>query len=99
MIDRSAIRAAYRLDEERLIAERIEQARLPVSAAPVATAIARTLVERVRAHKPAGLDAFMHAYDLGSDEGVALMCLAEALLRIPRCWYRRRSHSRQIVWA
>ena len=83
MIDRSAIRAAYRPDEERLIAERIEQARLPVSAAPVATAIARTLVERVRAHKPAGLDAFMHAYDLGSDEGVALMCLAEALLRIP----------------
>ena len=83
MIDRSAIRAAYRPDEERLIAERIEQARLPVSAAPVATAVARTLVERVRAHKPAGLDAFMHAYDLGSDEGVALMCLAEALLRIP----------------
>jgi RHH-type proline utilization regulon transcriptional repressor/proline dehydrogenase/delta 1-pyrroline-5-carboxylate dehydrogenase len=83
MIDRSAIRAAYRPDEERLIAERIEQARLPISAGPVATAIARTLVERVRAHKPAGLDAFMHAYDLGSDEGVALMCLAEALLRIP----------------
>jgi RHH-type proline utilization regulon transcriptional repressor/proline dehydrogenase/delta 1-pyrroline-5-carboxylate dehydrogenase len=25
----------------------------------------------------------MHAYDLGSDEGVAMMCLAEALLRIP----------------
>jgi RHH-type transcriptional regulator, proline utilization regulon repressor / proline dehydrogenase / delta 1-pyrroline-5-carboxylate dehydrogenase len=25
----------------------------------------------------------MQAYDLGSDEGIALMCLAEALLRIP----------------
>ena len=37
----------------------------------------------MRGHKPAGLDAFLHAYDLGSDEGVALMCLAEALLRIP----------------
>ncbi|MEO5640289.1 MAG: bifunctional proline dehydrogenase/L-glutamate gamma-semialdehyde dehydrogenase PutA [Sphingomicrobium sp.] len=83
MIDRTALRAAYRPDEERVVAERLEEARLPASAAPVATAIARTLVERVRAHKPAGLDAFMHAYDLGSDEGVALMCLAEALLRIP----------------
>ena len=37
----------------------------------------------VRSHKPSGLDAFLHAYDLGSDEGIALMCLAEALLRIP----------------
>ena len=45
--------------------------------------IASTLVKGVRGHKPAGLDAFLHAYDLGSEEGVALMCLAEALLRIP----------------
>ena len=37
----------------------------------------------MRGHKPAGIDAFMAAYDLGSDEGIALMCLAEALLRIP----------------
>ena len=29
------------------------------------------------------MDAFLQAYDLGSDEGIALMCLAEALLRIP----------------
>ena len=66
-----------------MVEQRLGQATLPTSAKPVATAIARSLVERVRAHKPAGLDAFMHAYDLGSDEGVALMCLAEALLRIP----------------
>ena len=83
MIDRSAVRAAYRPDEERVVEERLSQAKLPASVVPVAASIARTLVERVRAHKPAGLDAFMHAYDLGSDEGVALMCLAEALLRIP----------------
>ena len=29
------------------------------------------------------LDAFMQQYDLSSEEGVVLMCLAEALLRIP----------------
>jgi RHH-type proline utilization regulon transcriptional repressor/proline dehydrogenase/delta 1-pyrroline-5-carboxylate dehydrogenase len=40
-------------------------------------------VKGVRAHKPSGIDAFLHAYDLGSDEGIAMMCLAEALLRIP----------------
>ena len=48
-----------------------------------AQAIARALVKAVRGHKAAGLDAFLQAYDLGSDEGVALMCLAEALLRVP----------------
>jgi RHH-type proline utilization regulon transcriptional repressor/proline dehydrogenase/delta 1-pyrroline-5-carboxylate dehydrogenase len=48
-----------------------------------ASAIARALVKGIRAHKPAGIDAFLHAYDLGSDEGIAMMCLAEALLRIP----------------
>ena len=37
----------------------------------------------VRGHRPTGVDAFLHAYDLGSDEGIAMMCLAEALLRIP----------------
>ena len=41
------------------------------------------LVKSVRAGKPTGIDAFLHTYDLGSDEGIALMCLAEALLRIP----------------
>jgi len=45
--------------------------------------MARTLVKGVRAHKPSGIDAFLHTYDLGSDEGIAMMCLAEALLRIP----------------
>src|SRR5678816_2176398 len=45
--------------------------------------MARALVKGVRSQKPSGVDAFLHAYDLGSDEGIAMMCLAEALLRIP----------------
>ena len=63
--------------------ERIEQARLTAEQLGDATAMARALVKGVRAHKPSGVDAFLHAYDLGSDEGIAMMCLAEALLRIP----------------
>jgi RHH-type proline utilization regulon transcriptional repressor/proline dehydrogenase/delta 1-pyrroline-5-carboxylate dehydrogenase len=82
-IDRSELRRAYRPDEEQVARERIEQARLSPNALGEATATARTLVKGVRAHKPSGVDAFLHAYDLGSDEGIAMMCLAEALLRIP----------------
>ena len=63
--------------------ERIEQARLNPGQLAEATATARALVKGVRAQKPSGLDAFLHAYELGSEEGIALMCLAEALLRIP----------------
>src|SRR5689334_14457416 len=82
-IDRTELRRAYRPDEEQAAKERIDQARLGPSQASEATAMARSLVTGVRAHKPSGVDAFLHAYDLGSDEGIAMMCLAEALLRIP----------------
>ena len=83
MIDRAALRLAYRPDENVVVRERVEQAKLSAAQQGEASAIARTLVKAVRGHKAAGLDAFLQAYDLGSDEGIALMCLAEALLRIP----------------
>ena len=83
MIDRTALRLAYRPAEDAVVEERLQQAKLTKAQAGEATAIARTLVKAVRGHKAAGLDAFLQAYDLGSDEGIALMCLAEALLRIP----------------
>jgi RHH-type proline utilization regulon transcriptional repressor/proline dehydrogenase/delta 1-pyrroline-5-carboxylate dehydrogenase len=82
-IDRTELRRAYRPDEERAAVERIAEARLSASELGEAAATARTLVKGVRAHKATGVDAFLHAYDLGSDEGIAMMCLAEALLRIP----------------
>ncbi|MFL6755370.1 MAG: bifunctional proline dehydrogenase/L-glutamate gamma-semialdehyde dehydrogenase PutA [Sphingomicrobium sp.] len=82
-IDRTELRRAYRPDEEQVVLERMRQARLNSTELGEATATARALVKGVRAHKPSGVDAFLHAYDLGSDEGIAMMCLAEALLRIP----------------
>src|SRR4051794_21876346 len=81
--DRTHLRLAYRADKEIVARERIDRARLNPAALGEAMATARVLVKGVRAQKPSGLDAFLHAYDLGSDEGVAMMCLAEALLRIP----------------
>ena len=82
-IDRTELRRAYRPAEELVAKERIAQARLTPHELGEATATARTLVKGVRSQKPSGVDAFLHAYDLGSDEGIAMMCLAEALLRIP----------------
>jgi RHH-type proline utilization regulon transcriptional repressor/proline dehydrogenase/delta 1-pyrroline-5-carboxylate dehydrogenase len=82
-VDRTELRRAYRPDEEQVVTERVAQARLSRAELGDATATARALVKAVRAHKPSGVDAFLHAYDLGSDEGIAMMCLAEALLRIP----------------
>jgi RHH-type proline utilization regulon transcriptional repressor/proline dehydrogenase/delta 1-pyrroline-5-carboxylate dehydrogenase len=77
------LRSAYRPDEAQVVGERLGQARLSKNELGVATATARALVKAVRGHKPSGVDAFLQAYDLGSDEGIAMMCLAEALLRIP----------------
>jgi RHH-type proline utilization regulon transcriptional repressor/proline dehydrogenase/delta 1-pyrroline-5-carboxylate dehydrogenase len=82
-IDRTELRRAYRPDEEQVARDRIAQAQLPSAELGEALATARTLVKAVRGHKASGVDAFLHAYDLGSDEGIAMMCLAEALLRIP----------------
>ncbi len=46
---------------------------------------ARPLVQSVRDQrlKSGGIDAFLNTYDLSSREGIVLMCIAEALLRIP----------------
>ena len=83
LLDRTALRRAYRLEEEACIAERLQQA-APASAVHAEAArIAARLVEGARSHKASGLDAFLQTYGLGTDEGIALMCLAEALLRVP----------------
>ena len=66
-VDRTELRRAYRPDEEQAARERIEQARLSTTELGEATATARALVKGVRSQKPSGVDAFLHAYDLGSD--------------------------------
>jgi len=57
-----------------------------MSAAERAQAIssASDLVEQLRREdKPSLMEVFLAEYGLSTDEGVALMCLAEALLRVP----------------
>ncbi|MEC7121006.1 MAG: bifunctional proline dehydrogenase/L-glutamate gamma-semialdehyde dehydrogenase, partial [Pseudomonadota bacterium] len=76
----------YRLaDEQSLVRELARHATLPEALQEAVTSRAYRLVEVVRAGRrnEGGIDQFMHKYQLSSEEGVALMCVAEALLRIP----------------
>ncbi len=83
MLDRTPIRAAYRQEESDCISQRLQQAG-PASAVHDQSAqLATRLITGARARKASGLDAFLQAYGLATEEGVALMCLAEALLRVP----------------
>jgi RHH-type proline utilization regulon transcriptional repressor/proline dehydrogenase/delta 1-pyrroline-5-carboxylate dehydrogenase len=82
---RAAIRDAHRQDETAADAQILAAAAIPPAARDRIAATARRLVIAVRRerHGGGGLDAFLQEYALSSPEGVALMCLAEALLRIP----------------
>src|SRR5690554_3490680 len=79
----NAIAERYLADETSSVKFLLEHARLPATAAAAVQREARTLVETIRRKKTQGLDAFLAEYDLSSSEGIVLMCLAEALLRIP----------------
>jgi RHH-type proline utilization regulon transcriptional repressor/proline dehydrogenase/delta 1-pyrroline-5-carboxylate dehydrogenase len=72
-------------DESACVDSLLDVARLPHDAAARVEQRATELVAAVRAQQVSagGIDAFLREYDLSSQEGVVLMCLAEALLRIP----------------
>ena len=84
-VARARLRAAYRIDEAACVAERLEATRLSLPLRRDIEAKAVALVEAMRGTEasPSGLDAFLESYDLASEEGVLLLCLAEALLRVP----------------
>ncbi|MEX0809636.1 MAG: bifunctional proline dehydrogenase/L-glutamate gamma-semialdehyde dehydrogenase PutA [Dongiaceae bacterium] len=82
---RARIRALHRADETRCVEALIEMAALPPETLDRIAERARAFVREVREKRlgHGGIDAFMHEYALSSREGVVLMCLAEALLRVP----------------
>ncbi|WP_306911720.1 trifunctional transcriptional regulator/proline dehydrogenase/L-glutamate gamma-semialdehyde dehydrogenase [Rhizobium mesoamericanum] len=81
---RRAITAAYRAPETVCVPHLLDAAMLPEKVRLGAANTARKLIEALRAkHKGTGVEGLVHEYSLSSQEGVALMCLAEALLRIP----------------
>jgi RHH-type proline utilization regulon transcriptional repressor/proline dehydrogenase/delta 1-pyrroline-5-carboxylate dehydrogenase len=85
---RAAITAAYRRPEQEVVPMLLEQARLSAPMAEATNKLAATIAEKLRNQKSAGgragiVQGLLQEFSLSSQEGVALMCLAEALLRIP----------------
>ncbi|HUH86186.1 MAG TPA: bifunctional proline dehydrogenase/L-glutamate gamma-semialdehyde dehydrogenase PutA [Stellaceae bacterium] len=82
---RQALRLAYRLNETAAVAQILVAAALPPEALERIGRRAHDLVSAARQRRlgKGGIDALLHEYALSTPEGVALMCLAEALLRIP----------------
>ena len=82
---RARIGAQYRADETACVKALIKRARLGATADKRVARTARGLVSGVREKRvrAGGIDAFLHEYGLSNREGIVLMCLAEALLRIP----------------
>ncbi|WJD48151.1 MULTISPECIES: trifunctional transcriptional regulator/proline dehydrogenase/L-glutamate gamma-semialdehyde dehydrogenase [unclassified Enterobacter] len=87
-VTRATITAAYRRPETDAVPMLLEQARLPEPVASAAHSLAYQLAEKLRNQKTASgragmVQSLLQEFSLSSQEGVALMCLAEALLRIP----------------
>ena len=85
---REGIDRATRLSEAEALAPLLAAARLEGNLAASTDALARQLVTGLRQGPAQGgragrVQSLMQEYALSSEEGVALMCLAEALLRIP----------------
>lgn len=82
---RATINEAYRAPELDVMTVLIAAAELTGAQSTAIRKLAIRLVEQVRSgrKKSVGIDSFLTQYALSSDEGIALMCLAEALLRVP----------------
>ncbi len=82
---RKSINDAYRMSERACVEKLIEYGQLTDAELAAVRARAKHLVVNVRTlrQKSTGIDSFLTEYALSSEEGIALMCLAEALLRVP----------------
>ncbi|MBE0367113.1 bifunctional proline dehydrogenase/L-glutamate gamma-semialdehyde dehydrogenase PutA [Pseudoalteromonas aurantia] len=82
---RQKIRDFYRIDEEQVIDHILPLAEVGVTARSRAWERARQIVVNIRKDQDGqnGVDALLNEFSLSSEEGVVLMCLAEALLRVP----------------
>ena len=82
---RQQIRAHYQADEEQVIGDLLAQSQSLMGYSQKAEARSKELVQAVRNDQREwkGIRAFLQEYKLSSEEGIVLLCLAEALLRIP----------------
>lgn len=72
------------IEDEKAVAKKLLESLnfLPLQANNISVS-ALEYVKKIRASKRSGIEAFIQQYSLSTEEGIAIMCLAEALLRIP----------------
>ena len=82
---RQIIQEHYRIDEAQAMGSILPRAEIPLTTRTRAWERARQMVLHIRQAQQGhgGVDALLNEFSLSTAEGIALMCLAEALLRIP----------------
>lgn len=82
---RQAITEAYRREESQCIEEFLKKPLFSPAALAQIQETAQKLITtaRIEYQKQSPIEKLLRQYDLSSEEGISLMCLAEALLRIP----------------
>ena len=81
---RKKIRQYHLIDESTLVPELIDLINLNNTEKKEIMICASELVDALRLDKNPGImEVFLAEYGLSNDEGISLMCLAEALLRVP----------------
>ena len=82
---RQRIREFYRINESQALEHILPEAEVSMRARSRAWERARTMVLRIRDEQEGhgGIDALLNEFSLSTEEGIVLMCLAEALLRVP----------------
>lgn len=83
--DRKKILQVKCMDETSCVGDLCVEAKLDASKVANIEHNAKLLIEKVRSKKFTGLsvDAILLKYKLSTQEGIALMCLAEAMMRVP----------------
>jgi len=81
---RSTIIADHGRSEDAIVEQLRQNSRIDTAIREAAQARALNYVKSIRnADDPGLMEVFLAEYGLSTDEGIALMCLAEALLRVP----------------
>ena len=71
------------LDETQLIKKLLPKFKFPAAQQQLIITRAQDFIASIKSNKKFSIEEFINKFSLSTDEGVALMCLAESLLRIP----------------
>ncbi|MGL9717956.1 MAG: bifunctional proline dehydrogenase/L-glutamate gamma-semialdehyde dehydrogenase PutA [Wolbachia sp.] len=80
---RKRLQGFYHTDEKSYVRYLVEKIELSADSKNRIYNIAKQVVEKIKGSKLGIIDSFMQQYSFSNDEGIALMCIVESLLRIP----------------